>query len=634
MALISVTSAYLAFGEAPLFDHLNLHIEPGERVAIVGRNGTGKSTLLKAINQEIPLDDGRILYQDGLVIARLDQDPAPNGLDTVTDFVTAGLMKQSELLQQYHRLLKTVSVDPTAQHLQQLAIIQSTLDHTGSWQIESRILHLIQQMGLDANAELASLSGGNLRKAAFAKAVVCDPDLLLLDEPTNHLDMDSIDWLESFLHDFKGSVILISHDRHFIQSVATRIVDLDRGQCTSWPGDYARYVSGKEEWLRVEVEKNALFDKKLAQEEVWIRQGIQARRTRNEGRVRALKALRLKQRERRNQLGSVKMQAEQAFDSGKIIFDCAQVNYCQNAKPIITDFSARIMRGDKIALIGPNGCGKTTLLKLLLNQLQPDSGCIQCGTKLEIAYFDQYRATLDLDKSVLDNVAEGKLEVEVNGKRRHILSYLQNFLFAPRRARTPVRALSGGERHRLLLAKLFLKPSNLLILDEPTNDLDMETLELLEELIQDYRGTVLLVSHDRQFVDNCVSQCFIFADSQILIYPGGYRDAQQQHKQSIAVTNATMEKAVVKKAEPKVRHFVPGIGSKKLSYKENQELAALPQQIEVLEKRISLLQTTMSGPDFFNRPYTETQPILAELTQLEKERDAAYLRWQDLEDRA
>ena len=496
MSLISMHGAWLSFSDAPLLDNAELHIEDNERVCLVGRNGAGKSTLMKILNREQGLDDGRIIYEQDLIVARLQQDPPRNVAGTVYDFVAEGIAEQAAYLKAYHDVSHQVMTDPSDKNLNELARLQEQLDNLGLWQLDSRINEVIEQLGLDANAQLASLSGGWLRKAALGRALVSGPRVLLLDEPTNHLDIETIDWLEGFLKTFKGTIIFISHDRSFIRNMATRIVDLDRGKLVTYPGNYDQYLLDKEEALRVEELQNAEFDRKLAQEEVWIRQGIKARRTRNEGRVRALKAMRRERGERREVMGSAKMQVEEASRSGKIVFEMENVNYQVDGKVLVKDFSAQIQRGDKIALIGPNGCGKTTLLKLMLGQLQADSGRIHVGTKLEVAYFDQHRAELDPDKTVMDNLAEGKQEVMVNGKPRHVLGYLQDFLFHPKRAMTPVRALSGGERNRLLLARLFLKPSNLLILDEPTNDLDVETLELLEELIDGYQGTVMLVSHD------------------------------------------------------------------------------------------------------------------------------------------
>ncbi|EPY3688327.1 ABC transporter ATP-binding protein, partial [Cronobacter sakazakii] len=470
MSLISMHGAWLSFSDAPLLDNAELHIEENERVCLVGRNGAGKSTLMKIINHELPLDDGRIVYEQDLVVARLQQDPPRNVAGSVYDFVAEGVAEQAEYLKRYHQISHLVMSDPSEKNLSELAKVQEMLEHHDLWQLENRITEVLAQLELDADTPLASLSGGWLRKAALGRALVSAPRVLLLDEPTNHLDIETIDWLETFLKSFSGSIVFISHDRSFIRNMATRIVDLDRGKLVSYPGDYDKYLVAKEEALRVEELQNAEFDRKLAQEEVWIRQGIKARRTRNEGRVRALKAMRRERGERREVMGSAKMQVEEATRSGKIVFELENVNYRLGEKVLVKDFSAQVQRGDKIALVGPNGCGKTTLLKLMLGQLKADSGRVHCGTKLEVAYFDQHRAELDPERTVMDNLAEGKQEVMVNGKPRHVLGYLQDFLFHPKRAMTPVRALSGGERNRLLLARLFLKPSNLLILDEPTND--------------------------------------------------------------------------------------------------------------------------------------------------------------------
>jgi ATP-binding cassette subfamily F protein uup len=459
--------------------------------------------------------------------------------------------------------------------------------------------------------------------------LVSSPRVLLLDEPTNHLDITTIDWLEGFLKEFQGSIVFISHDRSFIRNMATRIVDLDRGKLVSWPGNYELYLESKEEALRVEELQNAEFDRKLAQEEVWIRQGIKARRTRNEGRVRALKALRNERSQRREVMGTAKMQVEEAVRSGKIVFEMEDVNYQVADKVLVRGFSAQVQRGDKIALVGPNGCGKTTLLKLMLGQLKADSGRVHCGTKLEVAYFDQHRAELDPERTVMDNLAEGKQEVMVNGRSRHVLGYLQDFLFHPKRAMTPVKALSGGERNRLLLAKLFLKPSNLLILDEPTNDLDVETLELLEEMIDSYQGTVLLVSHDRQFVDNSVTECWIFEGNGVIdTYVGGYYDAHHQRataKPIRTVATSQTKAAVEKKTEQ------PKKSAAKLSYNLLRELEQLPQRLEQLEMDIEALQAQVSDAGFFSRPHSETQQVLADLATAEQALEQAFARWEELE---
>ena len=632
MSLISIHGAYLSFSDAPLLDNTELHIEENERVCLVGRNGAGKSTLMKIINGEQPLDDGRIIFEQDLVVARLQQDPPRNITGSVYDFVAEGVEEQAEHLKAYHAISHAVMLDPSEKNLNEMGRLQTILDHHNLWQLESRINDVLQQIGLEPDTELSSLSGGWLRKAALGRALVSNPRVLLLDEPTNHLDIETIDWLETFLKTFSGSIVFISHDRSFIRNMATRIVDLDRGKLVSWPGNYDLYLEGKEEALRVEEMQNAEFDRKLAQEEVWIRQGIKARRTRNEGRVRALKALRRERSERREVMGKANMQVGEASRSGKIVFELEHVNYGVGGKTLVHDFSAQVQRGDKIALIGPNGCGKTTLLRLMLQQLKADSGRVHSGTKLEVAYFDQHRAELDPDRTVMDNLAEGKQEVMVNGKPRHVLGYLQDFLFHPKRAMTPVRALSGGERNRLLLARLFLRPSNLMILDEPTNDLDVETLELLEELIDGYQGTVLLVSHDRQFVDNTVTECWIFeGNGDIGSFVGGYHDAQQQRaaykQQKSAQGNkpAAAAKPAAEKADGAKR------GGNKLSYNLTRELEQLPQKLESLEARIGELQAKMSHPDFFSQPHDQTQPLLDALAQTEQELETAFARWEELE---
>ncbi|HEM7910150.1 ABC transporter ATP-binding protein [Citrobacter koseri] len=629
MSLISMHGAWLSFSDAPLLDNAELHIEDNERVCLVGRNGAGKSTLMKILNREQGLDDGRIIYEQDLIVARLQQDPPRNVEGSVYDFVAEGIEEQAEYLKRYHDISRLVMTDPSDKNLNEMARVQEQLDHHNLWQLENRINEVLAQLGLDPNAALSSLSGGWLRKAALGRALVSNPRVLLLDEPTNHLDIETIDWLETFLKSFNGTIIFISHDRSFIRNMATRIVDLDRGKLVSYPGDYDQYLLEKEEALRVEELQNAEFDRKLAQEEVWIRQGIKARRTRNEGRVRALKAMRRERSERREVMGTAKMQVEEAARSGKIVFEMENVSYQVDGKQLVNDFSAQVQRADKIALIGPNGCGKTTLLKLMLSQLQADSGRIHIGTKLEVAYFDQHRAELDPDKTVMDNLAEGKQEVLVNGKPRHVLGYLQDFLFHPKRAMTPVRALSGGERNRLLLARLFLKPSNLLILDEPTNDLDVETLELLEELIDGYQGTVLLVSHDRQFVDNTVTECWIFeGGGKIGRYVGGYHDARGQQEQHLA-----FKQPVVKKTEEVVapKAEIVKRGSNKLSYKLQRELEQLPQLLEELEAKLEALQAQVADAAFFSQPHDHTQKVLADLSHAEQELEQAFERWEYLE---
>lgn len=639
MALISLTNGYLSFSDAPLLDHAELHIEPNERVCLVGRNGAGKSTLLKIIAGDMIMDDGKVQYEKDLVVSRLEQDPPRNAQGNVFDYVAEGVGHLTDLLKEYHHISMQLEENYSDQILSQLEQVQAKLEHADGWRFENKINEVLLKLGLNPNTKLAALSGGWLRKAALARALVCDPDVLLLDEPTNHLDVEAIEWLENFLLDFQGSIVFISHDRSFIRKMATRIVDLDRGQLVSYPGNYDLYLTTKEENLRVEALQNELFDKRLAQEEVWIRQGIKARRTRNEGRVRALKAMREERRQRRDVMGTAKLQLDTSSRSGKIVFEMENVSYEVAGKSLLNDFSTTILRGDKIAFVGANGCGKTTFIKLLLGEIQPTAGKIRCGTKLEIAYFDQYRADLYPEKTVMDNVADGKQDIEVNGVKRHVLGYLQDFLFPPKRAMTPVKALSGGERNRLLLAKLLLKPNNLLILDEPTNDLDVETLELLEELLTDYQGTLLIVSHDRQFIDNTATECYLFeGEGRLNKYVGGFFDAKQQQANFWATKNAE-ELAKAKKAEPVKEESVVKNDrtskpkSIKLSYKEQRELEQLPQLLEELEAKITVLQTEIGDPAFFQQPHDVTDAKLKALSDAESELEIAFLRWEELEEK-
>ncbi|UGA56301.1 ABC transporter ATP-binding protein [Vibrio sp. VB16] len=631
MALLTIHNGQLAFGDVPLLDGSDFTLQENERVCLVGRNGAGKSTLMKILSGEVIMDDGKYQITQDVVVSRLEQDPPRNVEGTVLDYVASGLAEVGKLLKTYHEQLDLVASEPTEKHINRLAKTQEKLEHADAWRFEDRIKNVLAALKLDGETKLTELSGGWQRKAALAKALVCDPDVLLLDEPTNHLDVTTIEWLEGFLKDFRGSIIFVSHDRTFIKSMATRIVDLDRGNLSSFPGNYDQFLIDKEEALRVEDMQNAEFDKKLAQEEVWIRQGIKARRTRNEGRVRALKKLRQERSDRLEVQGKANIQIDTTNRSGKIVFEGENLNFSYEGKPIVSDFSFNIMRGDRIALIGPNGCGKSTVLKLLLDQISPQSGSLRCGTKLEVAYFDQYRETLDPEKTVIDNLADGKQEVTIGGKERHALSYLQDFLFSPKRARTPVKALSGGEKNRLLLARLFTKSNNLLVLDEPTNDLDIETLELLEDLLANYEGTLLLVSHDRQFVDNTVMTSWIFeGDGVIEEFVGGYHDAQQQRTQ--AQQSRTPEIASQNKVVEQTQKNTQSRGKRnKFSYKLQRELEELPAKLEQFEEVIEALQVQVNSSEFFAQSVEQTQPVLDKLASQEKQLEIAFERWEELE---
>ncbi|MCG7529776.1 ABC transporter ATP-binding protein [Psychrobium sp. MM17-31] len=633
--LIRLSNGQLAFGTHVILDGADFQVNANERVCLVGKNGTGKSTLMKIIAKQMDLDGGELHYNNEIVVARLEQDPPEKAEMTVFDFVSSGIAHVGELIAKYHQVLHQMETNYSDEVMAKLSKLQTQMDNNNAWLFETHINTVLEQLALPADKKLCELSGGWLRKAALAKALVQKPDVLLLDEPTNHLDLNAIGWLEKVLLDFKGAIVFISHDRAFIRSMATRIIDLDRGKLSSWPGGYDAYLTAKEEALRVEQEQNALFDKKLAQEETWIRQGIKARRTRNEGRVRALEQLRRERKARREVVGKAKMSLASTSKSGKLVFEVDDISYAWENKTIVKHFTTQVMRGDRIALVGPNGCGKSTVLKMLLGSLEAQSGEIKTGTKLDVAYFDQHRAALDLDKTVQENVGDGKDDVMHNGRSRHVLGYLQDFLFSPARARTPVRALSGGEKNRLLLAKLFLKPNNLLVLDEPTNDLDIETLELLESLVHQYDGTLLLVSHDREFINNTVTSSWWFgANGQLSEYVGGYEDAMNQgaslfdpqaHEAQIAAKKAAEEQAQIKAAEP-----VKAKAKAKLSYKDQRELDNLPDKMEALEDEIGQLEEAMAQADFFTRPVSETQPQIDKLAKLNEELEQAMERWEYL----
>ncbi len=631
MELLRFQQASLAFGTHPILDKVDFSLFAGERVCLVGRNGAGKSSFLKILTGHQNLDDGQVVRQNNLVVSRLEQDPPARVDIKVADFIREGAGDLAEKLQRFYHLADHFS-DATEAEQREFGTLQAELDTRQGWQLESRIEELCLQFEMDPNTTLASLSGGWLRKAALAKALVSQPNVLLLDEPTNHLDVAAIQWLEQFFMNFKGAIIFISHDRAFIRALASRIIDLDRGELTSHPGNYAEYLERKQKMLETEQQHNALFDKKLAEEEVWIRQGIKARRTRNEGRVRALKALRNERAARVEQMGKVEFAIEQSQKSGKLVFETKDVNVSFKGETVLKDLNILVMRGDRIALVGPNGVGKSTLIKTLLGEYTADSGEIKRGTNLEVAYFDQHRIQLDLDATVQDNVADGKQEITQNGQTRHVLSYLQDFLFAPARARTPVRALSGGEKNRLLLARLFAKPSNLLILDEPTNDLDVETLELLEDILQQYQGTVLLVSHDREFVNNTVTSSLYFAgQGKVVDIAGDYEDvlAYQKRQQNTIKAVETVQKSV-KPVEDKPVELSSN-SSKKLSYKEKRELELLPALIETLDTELSALQQQVNDPQFFRQSAEYTQKALNQLHETESKLAHAYERWEQLE---
>ncbi|MES9886725.1 MAG: ATP-binding cassette domain-containing protein [Candidatus Sedimenticola sp. 6PFRAG1] len=625
MALITLRKVQLGYGGPLLLKDVDLSIERGERICLLGRNGTGKSTLMKLVAGEIQPDDGQMTIQQGARITRLTQE-VPAGTDgTVFDVVSSGLGQLGELVRQYHHVSVKLAEEGSEQLLDELSRVQHELEAADGWQTEQRVETVISRLSLDPDIQFTSLSGGLKRRVLLAQALVQEPDLLLLDEPTNHLDIDSIDWLEEFLLGYGGTLLFVTHDRMFLRKLATRIIELDRGELTDWPGDYENFLRRKDEMLNAEEKANARFDKKLAQEEVWIRQGIKARRTRNEGRVRALKAMREERGERRERTGQVKMAMQEAERSGKLVVEVEDISYAWEEKPVIRGLTTTIIRGDRIGIIGPNGCGKTTLLNLLLGKLVPNSGKVNLGTKVEVAYFDQLRAALDEEKSVGDNVADGSDNVEVGGSTKHVISYLQDFLFTPDRVRQPVKALSGGERNRLLLAKLFTKPANVLVMDEPTNDLDMETLELLEELLLDYQGTLLLVSHDRAFLNNVVTSSLVFeGQGRVNEYVGGYDDWLRQRQPANAPKPLAASQAKSKTEKPKPK-------PKKLSYKDQRELEALPKRIEELENTLDELQNQMADPAFYQQGGDAIAEAKAKVESTEAELSEAFERWESLE---
>ena len=651
MPYIRLDQIEFSIGTQVLLDKVSLTLDKGERLGLLGRNGAGKSTLMRILSGELPPEDGERWVDPNIKVARLEQTLPDNLALTVFDYVATGLAETGALLSRYHALIS----DSSEQNLDEISQIQSELEHLGGWSMEQRIDKVLQQLGLDANEQLATLSGGWRRRAALARALVIEPDVLLLDEPTNHLDIPSIDWLEQQVTVFEGAIVLITHDRRFLQRVCNRIGELDRGHLALWQADYAKFLVLREQQAEATARAEALFDKKLAQEEAWIRQGIKARRTRNEGRVRALKAMREERSQRRVAQGKGSFSLEEANRSGRRVAEARGISFCYDEQPVVTDFSTIIQRGDRIGIVGSNGAGKTTLIKLLLGELQPDEGDVLLGTQLEIAYSDQLRGELDLDKDLIDNVCGGQQFIEINGQRRHAVSYLGDFLFAPDRIRTPVKALSGGEINRAILARLFTRPANVLILDEPTNDLDIETLELLEEILLDFKGTIILVSHDRHFLDKVVTSLLVMSgDGNVEEQAGSYSDWEARGGRLIAkidssapsiamssATTATSHSATAAKAsvndasqDAKPDHHSGNASPKKktkLSYKEQRELDALPAEIEALETRHAELLEVIAQPDFYERSPDQVATTLNAVTESEQALDRALERLVELE---
>lgn len=625
MALMHLRGVSLGFGGDNLFDSINLQIEDGERVCLVGRNGEGKSTLLKLIAGQVQADDGAMESEQGLKMAYLVQEVPRNVEGSIYDVVASGLAEVGEALKQYHHVSLELATDYTDEKLEELSRIQQRLETMGGWALSQQVESTLSMLELPPDDQFSSLSGGLKRRVLLAKALVTQPDLLLLDEPTNHLDIEAIQWLEGFLKSWQGSVLFVTHDRSFLKNLATRIIELDRGKLTSWPGNYQNYLERKQEALAVEDKENALFDKRLAKEETWIRQGIKARRTRNEGRVRALKTMRQDRSKRREAKGTVSMQLSQLDRSGKLVIEANNVTYGYDDKLIFQRFNTLITRGDRIGILGPNGVGKTTLINVLLGKLKPSDGSVELGTKLEIAYFDQLRSEVDLEKSVRDNIAEGADVIEIGERSKHVMSYLSDFLFSPQRANSPASTLSGGERNRLMLAKLFTKSFNLLVMDEPTNDLDVETLELLEELLMKYEGTLILVSHDREFIDNVVTSTLVFEDGNIGEYIGGYDDWLRQR-------SGNNKKKESQKSNKNENTSDAGNKTKKLSYKDQRELDALPGLIEKLEKEQGQLFEQVADPTFYQQDSEFIANTNKRSAEVAEELSYAFERWQVLDE--
>jgi ATP-binding cassette subfamily F protein uup len=632
MAVISLSSAQLAFGHVALLDHAEFSLEATERVGLIGRNGTGKSSLLKTISGKFKLDDGLLVMQQGIKIAYVEQEPTFDPDMSVFDAVAAGMGDQLSMLREYEALTGQFGQGDDEALMDRMHDLQVKLDATDGWSMANKVDTTLDKLNLAKEALMGTLSGGMQKRVALAVALVSSPDVLLLDEPTNHLDFTSILWLEGLLRDFKGSVLFITHDRSFLDNVATRIIELDRGKLLSYPGNFTAYQVRKSEQLEIEEVEAAKFDKFLAQEEVWIRKGVKARRVRDEGRVRRLEALRLQRAARREQQGQVKLEVSSGERSGKIVAELENVDKSYGEKVIVRDFSATILRGDKVGLIGANGAGKTTLLKMILGQEDADGGKLRLGTKLQVAYFDQMRAQLNEEANLMETIAPGSDWVEINGQRKHVMTYLNDFLFAPERARSPVKSLSGGERNRLLLARLFAKPANCLVLDEPTNDLDIDTLELLEELLEDYTGTVFLVSHDRTFLDNVVTQVIVSEGEGFWReYVGGYTDWERTKSLAPAVARSAP------KAAPAVAvstMAAPAQKKVKLSYKEQRELDELPTLIASLEDEQSAITQQLNSPDFYKTNPADAKRINARFAQIEDELLEALEKWEQIDARS
>ncbi|MCZ8317409.1 MAG: ATP-binding cassette domain-containing protein [Silanimonas sp.] len=632
MPLLTLNRVDYGVGGPRLLDGVDLAIEPGERIALIGRNGAGKSTLLKLIAGELVPDDGERRLEGGVRVARLEQE-VPAHLDgSIYDVVADGLGSVGHDIAEFHHLSHAEDIDMDA-----LGRVQARIDAADGWRLEARVEATLTKLGLDGELPFSAQSGGLKRRVLLARAFVAEPQILLLDEPTNHLDIAAIEALEAALLDYKGSIVFVTHDRRFLKALATRIVEIDRGTLTSWPGDWANYLRRQEERAHAEAQENAKFDKLLAQEEVWIRQGIKARRTRDEGRVRRLEAMRRERAERRDKTGNVKMALAEGQQSGRKVIETQGLTFGHGERTLVRDLDLTVMRGDRIGLIGPNGSGKTTLIKLLLGDLQPQSGEVKRGTGLQVAYFDQYRMALREDWNALDNVSQGAEFVEVGGQRKHVMGYLQDFLFTPERARAPIHKLSGGERNRLLLARLFAQPSNLLVMDEPTNDLDVETLELLEELLGEYPGTLLLVSHDRDFIDAVATSTLVMeGEGRVGDYVGGYTDwLRQRPAASIAATSGAVAKSVppapAARAIQVSQPAKPAAAKRKLGFKEQRELEALPGRIDALENEMAALTEALSAPGFYAKDTAAQATHHARMAAVQTELDAAFARWSELD---